>query len=257
MKFPDIPLAAKKGDSGKVIVIGGSPDMHGAPILAALGALAAGVDLVRLFLPQKHAGVARSKHLNLIVEEFSRDRFSHSDAENIAKKAAVWADAVVLGCGFTEIDFPATVTFLQSFTGAIVLDAGALFAPILPLIKGRKNVLLTPHGGEFIRLFGAKDSAANVQKSAKQSGLTILKKGQIDLIASPSAFLENKTGCPQMTVGGTGDALAGISTGLLARKMSPFTAAYLAAEKWGIAGQELASKQRVISAEEMLVHFAH
>ena len=226
MDFPTREATASKGDNGKVLVIGGSPTMHGAPILAALGALAADVDLVRLALPAQHAEVARNTHLNLIVEEFSRERFSHGDAEALAASANEWADAVVI------------------------------VRPMVDIVAGRENVLLTPHSGEFVRLTDMKPTHENVAKMAKHYRFSILKKGAEDIIAGPEGEHSNTTGCPQMAVGGTGDALAGICGGLLARGLAPADAARLAAEKWGEAGEQVSQERRVLSAQLLLERFA-
>ncbi len=252
MDFPAREATAKKGDNGKVVVIGGSPTMHGAPILAALGALAADVDLVQLFLPEKHAAVARTFHTNFIVDEFSRKHFSHSDAERIAEIATEWADAVVIGCGFLEDDYNAVETFLAAYQGRVVVDGGALFRPTIELVEQRPGTILTPHAGEFHRLTGMNATEENIKKITKHYGLTILTKGKEDIIISGEEVYYNKTGCPQMAVGGTGDALAGICGGLLARGIEPFVAAKSAAKKWGEVGEVLAKERRVLSAEAML-----
>ncbi len=256
MQYFERSKTATKGQNGKVVVVGGSANIHGAPILAALGALAADVDLVRLFVPAHHAVVARSKNLNLMVGELSGEHFLHSDAEIIAEMATEWADAVVIGCGFLEDDFGAVETFVHSYRGKLVLDAGALFRPILDLVKRRSNVLLTPHGGEFERMTGLKDNEENIQKTADYFGITILKKGVEDIVAQPGKIFISKTGCPQMAVGGTGDSLAGICGGLMARGHEPFDAAKLGAIQWGKTGEALAKERRVLSAEMMLEHFA-
>lgn len=256
MRISPRKSTAIKGDSGKVLVIGGSPNIHGAPILAALGALAADVDLVRLFVPVQHTTVARNAELNLMVSGFAGEYFSHGDAEQIAEIATEWADAVVIGCGLLQDDFGAVETFVRAYRGKLVLDAGALFRPMLDLVKRRENVLLTPHGGEFERMTGLQDTEANVQKTADFFGITILKKGAQDIIARPQEIFLNKSGCPQMAVGGTGDSLAGLCGGLLAQGYDPFAAAKLAASEWGKTGEALAKERRVLSAKLMLEHFA-
>lgn len=247
--------SAKKGDSGKVLVIGGSPEIHGAPLLAGLGALATGVDLVRLFVPQKHAFVARVQHTNFLVGEFSGNVFSPSDAKNIADIAENWASAVVLGCGFLREELEAILFFLQNCSVPIVLDAGALQPEILPEIQGRKNVLLTPHSGEFQRLFGETAEQESVVNMAKKWEITVLRKGVVDVIANSKKTEEIHAGCSAMAVGGTGDALAGICGGFLAQGLTPFETGCLAALHWGKAGETLQKDWRVFSAEELITFF--
>ncbi len=255
MKIPVRVQSAKKGDSGKVLVIGGSPTIHGAPILASLGALAAGVDLVSLALPKIHGVVARQKNLNFIVTEFLDDEFSRADARQLVEHAHQWADSVCLGCGFFEEALPAVLEFLQGYTGAIVLDAGALHKEILPFIRNRTNVIITPHAGEFQRLFGRESTPENVRRMAKKWRITILKKGPVDFISNAEEDISNATGCSEMSIGGTGDTLAGICSGFLAQKLSPLEAAQLAAYKWGKTGEILKKRKNVFSAEEMIFEF--
>lgn len=255
MKFPKRNPQAKKGDSGKVAIIGGDPYIHGAPILAALGALATGVDLIRIYIPKKHAEVTRMQNTNFIVYEFTSDSFTPKDSKNIFKELSLWADSVVIGCGFTEKEKQAVCEFLKIYTGNIIIDAGALQPEILKYIHGRGNILLTPHSGEFERLFEISATPKNVQKMTKKYDITIARKGMIDIVANTKEIREIHAGCPEMAVGGTGDALAGICGGFLARGMSPFEAAALACKSWGKTGEDLAQKKRVFSAEEMIDEF--
>ena len=162
--FPTRNPQASKGEQGKACIIGGSPNIHGAPILAGLGALASGVDLTRILLPKTHAIVARNAHTNFLVGGFFGDTFSVSDAEKYGKEVGKWADSVTLGCGFFAEETEAVCALLQYSLKAIVLDAGALQPEVLPLVSGRKNVLLTPHAGEFKILFGKRPPEALLER---------------------------------------------------------------------------------------------
>jgi NAD(P)H-hydrate epimerase len=254
-QYPLPPRHARKGENGRVAVIGGSPEIHGAPVLAAQGALAAGSDLVWLFLPDHHVEVARQHELNLFVSGFGDGSFSAAAGEAIARKCTDLADAVAFGCGFLEGEREAVKAFLRAYAGLLVLDAGALFADMLPLVRQRQNVLLTPHAGEFRRLFGCEPDPQAVRTAAKEHGVTILCKGKTDMIASADEYDENETGNALMTVGGTGDCLAGICAGLMARGLHPFAAACLAASRWGRAGDRLAKKYAVIGTTDLLKAF--
>jgi hydroxyethylthiazole kinase-like uncharacterized protein yjeF len=149
--------------------------------------------------------------------EFLGDEFILEDAEQCAEYAKDHTDAVVIGCGFLEDAIPSVLRFLSRCSMPIVIDAGALQKEVLPPIQNRKNVLLTPHGGEFARVFECEDTQENVQKMANKWGITILKKGMKDIIASPDETATNTTGCAEMSVGGTGDCLAGICGGFWRR----------------------------------------
>jgi NAD(P)H-hydrate epimerase len=123
------------------------------------------------------------------------------------------------------------------------LDASALVKSILPLIKG-KNVVVTPHSGEFYRLFGEelpsekKNHVKFIEKVAKKYSVTILLKGQTDIISDGKRTFQNsKTESSAMTVGGTGDVLSGIISGLLARNRNSLESAAIAAYLNGLCGK--------------------
>ena len=95
------------------------------------------------------------------------------------------------------------------------LDASALIPEILPEIKDKK-VVVTPHAGEFKRLFGeippdnVKQRTAMVQKHAKDNGITVLLKGPTDIVSDGAQTFLNPKNLASMTVGGTGDVLSGV-----------------------------------------------
>jgi NAD(P)H-hydrate epimerase len=187
-----------------------------------------------------------------MITPFAEDIFAVPDAEIAADIADQWADVVVIGCGFFGAEANAVLHFLKNYEGHLVIDGGALQQNITGEIAGRNNLLITPHAGEFKRMFEQEPSQQNVKQKAQQLGITILSKGATDIIANREENESNTTGCPQMTVGGTGDGLAGICAGLLAQGYSPVDAARTAAFFYGKAGERLAQKQRVFSAQELI-----
>ena len=122
------------------------------------------------------------------------------------------------------------------------LDANALRKEVLPIIKG-KNVLVTPHGGEFERLFGEKipnnkkNKISIVENHAKKNLLTILLKGEYDIITNGTKTLINSKKTPAMTVGGTGDVLSGLTASMLSRNRNVIESAASAAFLNGNAGK--------------------
>jgi NAD(P)H-hydrate epimerase len=122
------------------------------------------------------------------------------------------------------------------------LDATALVNYILPFLSG-KNVVVTPHAGEFKKMFGEilpeskKARIIMVEKFAKEHSVTILLKGPTDIISNGTKTYINPTNTPGMTVGGTGDILSGIIAGMLARNRNALESAVISAYFNGIAGK--------------------
>jgi hydroxyethylthiazole kinase-like uncharacterized protein yjeF len=156
-----------------------------------------------------------------------------------------WSDALVIGPGLGEDHEMQEVVedIIEICNKPMVIDADAIavVAKDLSMLKGKTGVL-TPHAGEFKRMTGVPlpmDPEGRMDQArdlAKQTGFTVLLKGRIDVIACADRVKLNRTGNAGMSVGGTGDVLAGIAGGLLARGVKPFDAARLAAFVNGTAG---------------------
>jgi len=219
-----------KGENGKVAVVGGSRFMHGAPLFSALAAEASGVDLIYLVIPDWHENVAKGVSLNFQVYPFLvEEGLSKADVEPILELLATM-DCAVLGTGIDHADEKSKKALIEIIEGAscsLVLDATALQSETLKAVKG-KTAVLTPHLGELERMVVAPK---DLQKTAEESGVVILLKDQVDKVAGPDGkFEEVEGGNAGLTVGGTGDALAGLIAGLIAQKMEPFEAAVMASE---------------------------
>jgi NAD(P)H-hydrate epimerase len=230
-----------KGENGKVCVIGGSRFMHGAPIMAALAAEAAGVDLVYLFVPPAHEDVAKQASLNFQVRTFTEQELMPADTGLILQQLASM-DCAVIGPGLSR-EAATLAAIRQIITGApcpVILDATALQPDTLQWITG-KTTVLTPHLGELERM-GVEEG--NIARTAQESGAVILLKGQIDSVTGPDGEThETLGGNAGLTVGGTGDALAGLTAGLLSLRLSPVEAAIRASMIIKRAGDLLAESQ--------------
>ena len=247
--------SSHKGNNGRLLVIGGSKDYSGAPAIAGMAAIGAGADLVYVASPQNAAEAIKSTSPDLIVKSLEGDKLSLKHSDEILSLVDN-VDSVLIGPGAgidedTSKFFNILVTKIKK---PIVLDADALKQVELSLIKNREDIILTPHIFEFKSFFKVEDdlkldidsydfskvdgNITEFQKIIRQIKGTVVVKGKYDLILSGNKFKINKSGNAGMTVGGTGDALAGISASLLSQGLSSFDSASLATFINGLAGDE-------------------
>jgi NAD(P)H-hydrate epimerase len=234
---------AYKGAGGEVLIVGGGP-YQGAPYLAGLGALRGGADIVRIASP------VFEPVPDLIYERLPGDCITEEHIGRILR----WmqrADVVVCGNGLGDRSH-AVVLAIAHAAHKVVFDADALRLP-LPISP---DAIYTPHAGEFERMTGIK-AAADLAARGRQvrsaaSGRVILLKGAVDVISDGNRVRFNRTGTPAMTVGGTGDVLAGL-TGALFCRLPAFEAACIAAYVNGRAGMAAAShRESGLLASDML-----
>ena len=218
---------AHKGVGGEVLVIGGGP-YQGAPYLAGLGALRAGADIVRIASP------VFEPIPDLIFERLEGTVIGPEHTERLIALAEK-ADVVVCGNGLGT-ESHAVVETVAPHCKKAVFDADALRLP-LPSVRG--ETIYTPHAGEFARITGTvlPDDTVGRARAARKAGIrgTVILKGHTDIITDGTRVRFNRTGDPAMTVGGTGDVLAGIAGALLCQ-LPAFEAACIAAYVNGRAG---------------------
>jgi len=238
---------SRKGDNGKVLVVGGSYMYHGAPILSSLAALRTGCDLVYTAVPKVNAPSTRAISADLIVIPLADSKLTRGSVNKLLGQIPVGIDSATIGMGLAVEDIEALKLLVKSLIERDVrlsLDASALRKEILPTIKA-KNVLVTPHASEFERFFGEKISENKntrisiVEKHAKKNSITILLKGMDDIISNGTKTLVNSKKTPAMTVGGTGDVLSGIVASMLSRNRNLVEAAASAAFLNGQAGKTI------------------
>ncbi|RDZ46075.1 bifunctional ADP-dependent NAD(P)H-hydrate dehydratase/NAD(P)H-hydrate epimerase [Haloferax sp. Atlit-10N] len=234
----DRDAQSHKGDHGDVLVVGGGP-YTGAPALAAQSALRAGADLARVACPEGVAREVQGYSENLIVRGFSGDRLAPEHVPDLLDFAAD-RDVVVFGPGLGDADesLDAVREFLAAYDGTAVVDADAL--QVVPEVETEATLICTPHQGELRKMGGETDADWEtrrdlVREFAADLGHTLLVKGAYDVVSDGDAVRVNRTGNPGMTVGGTGDVLAG-ATGALAAVLPPLDAAAVAAYANGRAG---------------------
>lgn len=252
------PKEAKKYDYGLLVVIGGSDFYSGSPALNAMAAFRAGVDMVRIIAPKRAADIIASFSPNLAAYPLEGKWLTKEHLSTLislvegAKAVSHGKTAIVIGGGMgrTKETQEAILEFVEKNTLPIIIDADAIHAVSkkLEIIKG-KPVLFTPHYYEFYLLtkkeiynLPLKERIKIVHEAAEKIKATILLKGAIDIISDGKNLAINKIGSPFLTVGGTGDTLAGIAGAIAARGISLFETACAAAYINSRAGQIAAEK---------------
>lgn len=246
-----------KGTRGRVVVIGGDAGMSGALRLCCRAAFTAGAGLVHAVAPTGTIDVLTSAEpdLQTLAHEFA------IPLSPALERLLDASDAVVIGPGLGRgagrLEFILAVTRRAR---SLVLDADALNAfagashRLRDLAQGRM-VVLTPHPGEFRRLFpehaeGAEcDPWSAAVRASEASGCTLLLKGVPTVVASPTGPpLTVAAGNPGLATGGSGDVLSGLIGTFLIQLEHPGVAAALGAQALGRAA-ELAARR--VSARGM------
>jgi NAD(P)H-hydrate epimerase len=238
---------ASKADFGSGILYAGSYGMMGAAILAARGALRAGVGKLTVNSPKCGYQIMQSS----VPEALFRHNRGEINIIDIHPERDFSAIAVGPGIGTNELTVKAVEDFLASINQPVILDADALNCiAIKPSILNTIPVLsiLTPHAGEFDRLFGPQPSAeARLRKAiemAKYYNILIILKGRYTAIVRPDGKVYfNSSGCPAMATAGSGDVLTGVLLSMLAQGYPAELASLIAVYVHGLAGEMAAAEQ--------------
>lgn len=249
----------RKYDFGLLLIIGGSEFYSGSPALAGLAAFRSGVDMVRIFAPQRAADIISSFSPNLAAYPLAGKELTEKHLGTLrkmtesAERVARGKVALVIGGGLgrTRNTQKAIIKYLSRIFLPTVIDADAIYALAgKPAVFRKKNFLFTPHSYEFFILTGKevmgkreKEKIKLVKSEAARLEITILLKGKTDIISNGREVVLNKTGSSYQTKGGCGDTLAGIAGALMARGIEVFKAAQAAAYLNGRAG-ELAGREK-------------
>ena len=225
-RVPPRPREAHKGVGGRVLIVGGSRDYVGAPILASLAASHV-ADLIYLASTKTVAYEAATRVSSVVPKLFEGEYFTRKDIETVVE-AAERAHSLVVGPGLSsrEEALDAVAELLDRVRGKpIVIDADAL-----KVVAERGSLwaeaVITPHRGELKSLSRSLGiSASNMKDSARgiasKLGCVVAAKGPIDIVCDPSGLCRfNKAGTPSMSVGGTGDLLAGLIASIMARRLA-------------------------------------
>jgi NAD(P)H-hydrate epimerase len=237
--FPWPTLDQHKYSRGHAVISGG-PQMTGAARLAARAAQRIGAGMVTVAAPADNAVVYKVALEGVIVHGL-RDTASYAE---LIEDPRVTACLIGPGNGITPMTREQTLAALRA-RKAVVLDADALTVfeetrdLLFAAIEG--PCLLTPHEGEFRRLFDAAgDKLSRARAAAKASGAVVLLKGADTVIAAPDGrAVVNENAPAELATAGAGDVLAGLAAGLAAQGMEMFDAACAAAWLHGAAAREV------------------
>ncbi|PTY00789.1 NAD(P)H-hydrate dehydratase [Verrucomicrobia bacterium LW23] len=250
LAFPRRSAASYKGNFGRVLIVGGSPGMAGAPILSALAALSGGAGLVNLAVhPVVLPSVAALAPPEAMVSAWpvEGDEENGPDGEEwqrICSSASVIAIGPGLGAG--EAAEAILELVILSTSQPLVLDASALTVlatrpDLMADLHGR--AVLTPHLGEMRRLLGVsqlslRERAQHSRAFARNHGIVLVLKGMRTIVSTPVWYAEedesddnivpsgpadavetswNSSGNPALAAGGSGDTLTGLIAAIIAQ----------------------------------------
>jgi ADP-dependent NAD(P)H-hydrate dehydratase len=252
-------ISSRKGENGIMLVVGASDIYHGAPLLSSMAGLRSGVDLVYTGVPERNVLAVRSYSPNIIVLPFSHNSLDITSVREILHILPKKPDAAAIGMGLNIARIKGLTYLINELKGMqtkLLLDASALIPDVLKHISGT-NTIITPHLGEFKRVFSTessiqpliqkksslKKSISLVVEMAEKYGITIILKGEYNVIASGIGGNVSviKRSTPAMTVGGTGDVLSGLVAGLLT-KLDPFLASIMGVYLNGLAALQASKK---------------
>ena len=248
--IPARKSTSRKGDNGIVLVIGGSYIYHGAPVLSSLAALRCGTDLVYTCVPKINVTPTRAISPNLIVIPLVDQKLTLGAVKKLVGALPRNLHSATIGMGLAIQEKNSLLHLVKSLLDRDVrlsLDASALIPEVLPILA-QKNVVVTPHAGEFKRLFGDVPSDSNIERvklveeNALKYGITVLLKGPTDIISDGKITYLCEKNTPSMTVGGTGDVLSGLVAGLLSTNRNSLESAAAASYICGLSGKQVQEK---------------
>ncbi|MCR4722197.1 MAG: NAD(P)H-hydrate dehydratase [Eubacteriales bacterium] len=228
--FPDRKHNTNKGTYGTAVLFGGRMEYSGAARIARMGAAAAlaGSGLVRLAVPENIAGAVASglpeSTLFLMDEKHGSMTFDRERIGGALKGAS--SVAVGFGWGRGEDYRRILEEIIRNYDIPTVIDAdglNTLAESDTDILKVRRNIVLTPHPGEFARLTGRSipevlaDPIGLSVSFAREYRVTVLLKGTSTVITDGERVYLTSSGSPGMAKGGSGDALTGLIAGILAQ----------------------------------------
>lgn len=240
--IPRRKVDCNKGDCGKVLIVAGSSGMMGAAVMTARAALRAGSGLVTLCVPDDIKDMVNSMSLEIIVAGFG-------EMDDKIKGCDVVAIGPGLSNGKNISRIVKSLLLSNKVNIPLVIDADGLnsISDLSILKKAGKDIVITPHPGEFARLAGRsieeiqKDRTGNAMRISSEYGITTVLKGAYTVIAGKGRTFINPTGNPGMASAGVGDVLTGVIASLIGQGVNVLNSAAAGAFIHGLAGNLAAS----------------
>ncbi|MCL4545216.1 MAG: NAD(P)H-hydrate dehydratase [Chloroflexi bacterium] len=253
--LPERSVDSNKGSFGTIVILGGSEQFVGAPVLTAKAAMRVGAGLVRLAVPRSIYSIVATKLDEAVFEPLSDgDGAICQDAVESIERTLTRARAFVIGPGLSQrgeapkvvLDILERLSALQSKL-SIVVDADALNALSQSDYWWKKLpqwCVLTPHPGEMARLAGVgvaaiqNDRVRVTREMAARWQQIVVLKGAHTVVALPDRrWFISTIATPALAVAGSGDVLAGTIGGLVAQDITPWNAAVAGVWLHGMAGK--------------------
>lgn len=249
-----VPRDIHKGQKGGVLILGGSWNYRGAPVLAALGALRAGAGFVVLAVPDFIADAGSVAVPEAVFAPLpTAGGVIHEDGVRLALDQ--WGGrcaSVVFGTGIGRERSlePITEMIWNDWNKPLLLDADALFffSRLKDRLRRRDDAVITPHSGEAGSILGIPPGEVNsrrlvsAQRLTEKAGIAVLK-GMDTVVACGGESRIIKEGSPALAVPGSGDVLSGAAGAFLASGMLPFDAATAGALLHATAGSRIERKK--------------
>ena len=251
--LPPREINSNKYSNGKVFILSGSKGLTGAAYLCSLAALRTGAGAVITGIPESVNDIMETKLtevMKLPLSETSEATLSLNAYADISLKLK-WADSILIGPGISKneetLELVRKIIKENDFNFVIDADAISAFKGNLNLLKN-KNVILTPHSGEFANLIGRKSEEIRTnfyefaRLFAEEYGVTLVLKNSPSVIANGENFYVNSTGRENLATSGTGDVLAGIIAAIYSQTKNPLESAISGVYIHGKCGDNLYDK---------------
>lgn len=251
--IPIRKMDGHKGDFGKVLIFAGSKRYTGAAYLCTQGAVKSGSGLVTL---------ATDKEIVDIMQIKLNEAMILDNDSNEIRSLIEEADSIAIGPGMgnNQDTFKAVSYLIGNSSCPIILDADAVtvLEGNLDILKGKTNIILTPHVGEFSKIIKVsqeiiiKNKIEISRKFAEEFGVTLILKGYNTVVADKESLYINTTGSSKMASGGMGDVLTGIIASFVGQGLSPLEASLTSVYIHGYAGDTLGEDSYNVTATEVL-----